>query len=55
MPDTHKKPRQIVGISMSPDLAVEVKREAAERGITVRNLFEDMWTIYTEQKKDKKS
>lgn len=55
MSDTYKRPRKIVGFSMSPALAVEVKREAAEQGVSLRKLFEDMWTLYTEQKKAKKN
>jgi hypothetical protein len=55
MPETHKSPRKIVGFSMSPALAVEVKKEAAARGISLRKLFEEMWTLYTEQKKAKKN
>ncbi|KEO53363.1 hypothetical protein [Thioclava indica] len=53
MPDTHKNPRKIIGFSMSPVLAVEVKKEAAERGISLRKLFEEMWTLYNENKKAK--
>lgn len=55
MPETHKSPRKIVGFSMSQALAVEVKKEAAARGISLRKLFEEMWTLYTEQKKAKKN
>lgn len=55
MPDTHKKPRKIIGFSMSPSLAVDVKKEAAERGLSLRALFEEMWALYTAQKKAKKS
>ncbi len=51
----HKSQRKIVGFSMSPALAVEVKKEAAARGISLRKLFEEMWTLYTEQKKAKKN
>lgn len=47
MPDTTRKAtRQIVGISMAPALAVEIKQEAAKRDITLRKLFEEMWQIY---------
>lgn len=55
MSDTPKSPRQIVGFSMSPSLAIEVKKEAATRGISLRKLFEEMWTLYTETKKAKKT
>ncbi|MBC6406392.1 MAG: hypothetical protein GDA41_11870 [Rhodospirillales bacterium] len=55
MSDTHKTPRKIVGFSMSPALAVEVKKEAVARGISLRKLFEEMWTLYSERTKAKKS
>lgn len=38
--------RQIVGFSLPPDLAVEVKIEAAKRGISLRKLFGEMWALY---------
>lgn len=55
MSDAPKSSRKIVGFSMAPALAIEVKREAAERGISLRKLFEEMWTLYTEQKKAEKN
>lgn len=55
MPDTHTNPRKIIGFSMSPSLAVEVKKEAAERGLSLRALFEDMWALYIAQRKAKKN
>jgi hypothetical protein len=55
MPETQRSLRKIIGFSMSPALAVEVKKEAAARGISLRKLFEEMWTLYTEQKKAKKN
>lgn len=51
MADSHIRPRKIVGISMSPALAVEVKEEAAKRSISLRKLFEEMWEIYKKSKK----
>lgn len=51
MSDTHQAPRKIIGISMSPTMAVEVKEEAARRGLSLRKLFEEMWALYTAQKK----
>ena len=45
-----KTPRQIVGISMSPDMARKVKAEAAQRGLSLKKLFEELWTLY-EQKR----
>ena len=44
-PDKHA-PRQIVGLSLSPELATKVKIEAAERGLSLRKLFEEMWDSY---------
>jgi hypothetical protein len=42
-----KRPRQIVGFSLSPDLASQVKIEAAARGLSLRDLFSELWTLYT--------
>ncbi len=39
-------PRQIVGLSLSPEIAAEVKMEAARRGISLRRLFLEMWELY---------
>lgn len=39
--------RQIVGISLSPDTANAFKAEAKRRGLSVRKLFEEMWTAYS--------
>ena len=55
MQETHKTPRKIVGFSMAPALAIEVKKEAAERGLSLRALFEEMWALYTAQRKVKKN
>jgi len=38
--------RQIIGISLPPEVAAEVKIEAARRGLTLRKLFEELWTAY---------
>ena len=43
--------RKIIGFSMSPSLAVEVKGEAAKRGLSLRKLFEEMWVLYKESRK----
>ena len=51
MPDSHSTPRKIVGFSMSPELAAEVKQEAAKRGVSLRKLFEEMWELYNKSKK----
>lgn len=38
--------RRIIGLSLSPELAGEVKAEAARRGISLRKLFEELWQLY---------
>ena len=38
--------RQIVGFSLSLQMAKAVKEEAAKRGISLRTLFEEMWSDY---------
>lgn len=49
MNKNREKERQIVGFSLAPALAINVKKEAARRGITLRKLFEEMWKIYKEK------
>lgn len=49
--DTHKADRQILGISLPPEVAKAVKSEATRRDLTLRKLFEEMWTLYLESKK----
>lgn len=44
-------PRQIVGFSMSPELAAEVKAEAAKRNVSLKKLFEELWDGYKTTKK----
>lgn len=51
MPDSRSTPRKIVGFSMSPELAAEVKQEAARRGVSLRTLFEEMWELYKKSSK----
>lgn len=51
MPDSRSTPRKIVGFSMSPELAAEVKQEAAKRGVSLRKLFEEMWELYKKSTK----
>jgi hypothetical protein len=46
LPRSHKRPRQIVGFSLPPDLAAEVKMEAARLGIPLRALFVELWALY---------
>ena len=41
-----KPARQIVGFSLSPELAAAVKMEAARRGMSLKKLFEEMWAAY---------
>ena len=38
--------RQIVGFSLPPEIAAAVKSEAAHRRMSLRKLFEEMWTDY---------
>ena len=40
------KNRQIVGFSLSPELAREVKLEAAKKNVSLKQLFEEMWALY---------
>jgi hypothetical protein len=51
-PDAHLAPRQIVGISLAPEMASEVKAYAGKHGLSLRKLFEDMWRIYKKQNPD---
>lgn len=41
-----KTVRQIVGFSLSPAQASAVKVEAARRGISLKKLFDEMWSLY---------
>ena len=49
---TRKKPssRQIVGFSLPPALAVEVKVEAARRNVALCKLFDELWALYKNKK-----
>lgn len=47
---TQTAARQIVGFSLPPELAVEVKIEAARRNLTLRQLFIELWTLYKSNK-----
>lgn len=47
-----RRKRQIVGFSLSPMLAREVKQEAARRGLSLRKLFEELWDLYKGQQRD---
>jgi hypothetical protein len=43
--------RQIVGFSLPPALAAEVKMEAARRHISLKDLFAEMWALYNNTKR----
>lgn len=45
-PILNKPSRQIVGLSLSPEIAAELKMEAARRGVSIRDLFLEMWAEY---------
>jgi hypothetical protein len=47
---SHAK-RQIVGFSLSPELAAEVKAEAARRNISLHDLLRELWALYKEKQK----
>lgn len=49
---TEPKPRsmQIVGFRMEPDLAKEMKEEAARRGTSLKSLIIEMWAAYKAKK-----
>lgn len=51
MPGNPQKERKIIGISLSPTLAAQVKAEAAKRGLSLRKLFEEMWELYKQSRK----
>ena len=40
------RPRKILGISLPASLAAEVKAEAAQRQISLKALFMEMWALY---------
>ena len=42
--------RQIVGFSLPPELATEVKEEAATRKIRLRALFTEIWALYKKER-----
>jgi hypothetical protein len=45
-PTSKAQPRKIVGLSLPPEVTAELKMEAARRGISLRALFLEMWTLY---------
>jgi len=52
-PVPEPRARRILGFSLSPKMAGEVKAEAGRRGITLRKLFEELWELYLQQPKKK--
>lgn len=40
----------VVGIRMTPDKEREVKAEAAQRAISVADLFDETWTDYVDRR-----
>ena len=50
-PSSRNGDRQIVGFSLSRDLATEVKMEAARRNVSLKNLFAEIWAIYKNNSK----
>ena len=45
-PTSKAQPRKIVGLSLPPEVTAELKMEAARRGVSLRALFLEMWTLY---------
>lgn len=50
-PNPSHRNRQIVGFSLAPEMARAVKAEAAQRGLSLRKLFEELWQLYLAEKK----
>ena len=42
--------RQIVGFSLTPEFAAEVKMEASRRNISLQELLREMWALYKNKK-----
>jgi hypothetical protein len=42
----NKQVSQIIGIRLDPQLARQVKAEAARRGIGMNKLFQELWASY---------
>jgi hypothetical protein len=47
-----KDRRCVVGIRMTPERGTELKGEAACRGLSVADLFEEMWTLYRNSRRE---
>lgn len=43
--------RQIVGFSLTPEFAAEVKAEAARRNISLQELLKELWALYKAKQK----
>lgn len=54
MSQAEGRPRKIIGLSLSPELASKVKAEAGRRNLSLKRLFEEMWALY-EKHREKKS
>lgn len=54
-PDTKDPVRRIIGFSLAPSMAREVKAEAARRRISLRRLFEELWQLYKAQNGNQKT
>ena len=50
---SHKDTRTILGISLDPAVAAEVKAEADKRGILLKTLFAEMWQVYKKSPRPK--
>jgi hypothetical protein len=42
----HARPRTIIGVSLSPDVAAAMKAEAKRRGMRLKELVMEMWDAY---------
>lgn len=49
-PRKEGRSRRIVGFSLPPELAAEVKAEAARRNVSLRTLFVELWALYKTKK-----
>ncbi|RWQ74182.1 MAG: hypothetical protein EOS85_22165 [Mesorhizobium sp.] len=43
----------VLGVRVTPVLRTSIKIEAARRGITIAELFEEMWRGYLERQRDR--
>ena len=47
---SHERRLALLGVRMTPELMVEVKVEAARKGMSVADLFEAIWTDYVSKR-----